>query len=131
MHFLFSPLKYLSRVIESEKKTNMVMDINCLCSCFYWINSYRKQLFFFSKEPLVYVTKYGECYHSAGCHYLDSVIEKGLYEAQKEGYRACSYCHGLHNGEIEINNYFISSIYSLIIISIILIALFVYKLKNN
>lgn len=87
--------------------------------------------FFSQKEPLVYVTKYGECYHSAGCHYLDSVIEKGLYEAQKEGYRACSYCHGLHNGEIEINNYFISSIYSLIIISIILIALFVYKLKNN
>lgn len=61
--------------------------------------------FFSQKEPLVYVTKYGECYHSAGCHYLDSIIEKGLYEAQKEGYRACSYCHGIPNGTIEKNNY--------------------------
>ncbi len=56
-----------------------------------------------AREPRVYVTQYGECYHSSGCHYLNrSKIERGLYDARSEGYRACSYCKGRPSGTITV-----------------------------
>lgn len=58
------------------------------------------------QEPRVYVTDHGECYHSFGCHYLSqSRNAKGLYKAQSQGYRACSYCNGIPYGTIEVNYY--------------------------
>ena len=60
-------------------------------------------------QPAVYVTKYGECYHSSNCHYLtQNKIEKGMYEAVDQGYDACSYCGGYSEGitEVEIRTYF-------------------------
>ncbi len=53
-------------------------------------------------EPRVYVTTYGEKYHHRSCSYLQSVHTKGLYEARKQGYTACSRCHGQSNGAIEV-----------------------------
>lgn len=59
----------------------------------------------YEEQPAVYVTKYGDCYHSITCHYLSqSQIEKGLYEAQKSGYRACSYCGGRSYGTIQVEH---------------------------
>ncbi len=56
------------------------------------------------EEPCVYVTKYGDCYHSYDCHYLSqSMIEKGLYYALSQGYSACSYCGGISHETIEVN----------------------------
>ena len=53
------------------------------------------------KEPRVYITATGECYHSWNCSYLGySKIEIGKYEAIAEGYRACSRCGGISNGYI-------------------------------
>lgn len=58
------------------------------------------------KEPRVYVTKYGDCYHTPTCHYLrQSKIEKGLYYAKSHGYKACSYCKGTPCGSVEVNYY--------------------------
>ena len=57
----------------------------------------------YEEQPAVYVTKYGDCYHSGYCHYLNqSKIEKGLYEAQDKGYRACSYCGGQSHSTIQV-----------------------------
>ncbi len=57
-------------------------------------------------EPRVYVTNYGDCYHAYGCHYLSqSMIAKGIREAELKGYRACSYCGGIPHGTIEVNYY--------------------------
>ena len=53
-------------------------------------------------QPRVYVTQYGEKYHSSGCHYLHSRIAKSLEEAQRLGYDACSYCHGTPSGTIAV-----------------------------
>lgn len=59
----------------------------------------------FEEQPAVYITKYGDCYHSIGCHYLNqSRIEKGLYEVQKSGYRECSYCGGHSYGTIQVEH---------------------------
>ena len=58
------------------------------------------------QEPRVYVTDYGECYHSYDCHYLSqSRNAKGLYSAQSQGHRACSHCNGMPYGTIEVNYY--------------------------
>lgn len=55
------------------------------------------------EEPGVYVTEYGDCYHSYDCHYLSqSMIEKGLYHALSQGYRACSYCGGIPRETVEV-----------------------------
>lgn len=46
-------------------------------------------------EPLVYVTTYGENYHSGGCHYTSSSRHAiGRQKAITQGYTACSYCRG-------------------------------------
>ena len=59
----------------------------------------------YEEQPAVYVTKYGDCYHSIGCHYLSqSMIEKGLYEARDKGYRACSYCNGTSYGTVQVEH---------------------------
>ena len=59
----------------------------------------------YEEQPAVYVTKYGDCYHSIGCHYLSqSMIEKGLYEARDKGYRACSYCNGTSCGTVQVEH---------------------------
>lgn len=42
---------------------------------------------------ICYITEYGECYHSGGCGSLwNSSYKTTVYEARKEGYRACSKC---------------------------------------
>jgi hypothetical protein len=77
----------------------------------------------YEEQPAVYVTKYGDCYHSITCHYLtQSMIEKGLYEARDKGYRACSYCGGQscgttvveHKTYYEIKDYSNAITYSLL-----------------
>ena len=77
----------------------------------------------YEEQPAVYVTKYGDCYHSITCHYLSqSMIEKGLYEARDKGYRACSYCGGQsydttvveHKTYYEIKDYSNAITYSLL-----------------
>lgn len=58
------------------------------------------------EEPKVYVTNYGDCYHSSDCSYLHSSrIAKGKDKAQEQGYRACSRCYGVANGTIEVTYY--------------------------
>ena len=43
------------------------------------------------EEPKVYVTKYGDCYHSYDCSYLhSSMIAKGKDKAREQGYAAWS-----------------------------------------
>lgn len=55
-------------------------------------------------EPRVYVTTYGEKYHSSGCSYLSqSRHSMGLYEARNAGYSACSRCGGHSSGTIEVS----------------------------
>ena len=57
----------------------------------------------FEEQPAVYVTEYGNYYHSVDCHYLNqSKIEKGLYEVKAKGYRECSYCEGYSNSVIQV-----------------------------
>lgn len=54
-------------------------------------------------EPRVYVTTYGERYHSAGCSYLaKSSRAIGKQEAISKGYTACSRCGGRASGTIEV-----------------------------
>lgn len=54
-------------------------------------------------EPRVYVTNYGECYHSSTCGYLHtSRIAKGKNQAISEGYVACSVCGGKSSGTITV-----------------------------
>ncbi len=46
-----------------------------------------------SYDPIVYITKTGRKYHSAGCRYLkSSSIPIKLSEAKAEGYTPCSVC---------------------------------------
>ena len=59
----------------------------------------------FVEEPRVYVTDHGECYHTSGCHYLQSRNAIGLDKAKSQGYRACSYCKGVPSGTIDVNYY--------------------------
>lgn len=62
-----------------------------------------EQRVFYEEQPLVYVTKTGECYHSYGCNYLSrSRIPKGLYQAKREGYRRCSVCDGVAYGTVQV-----------------------------
>ena len=50
----------------------------------------------YEEQPLIYVTRTGDCYHSYGCRYLSrSRIPKGLYQAEESGYRCCSVCDGV------------------------------------
>ena len=58
------------------------------------------------EEPRVYITTYGECYHSDNCQFLSqSKIARGLYDAESNGYRACSYCKGTPFATIEVIHY--------------------------
>ncbi len=44
-------------------------------------------------DPIVYITKTGSKYHSAGCRYLkSSCIPIKLSEAKARGYTPCSVC---------------------------------------
>ena len=81
------------------------------------------------EEPLVYVTRTGEKYHSSGCGYLwASSIPRGLNEAKKVGYTACSRCGGKASGTITINNYGASfGISSLIMCALVLLGFIIYN----
>ena len=58
------------------------------------------------EEPKVYVTNYGDCYHSSDCSYLHSSrVAKGKDKAKEQGYRACSRCYGIASGTIEVTYY--------------------------
>ena len=54
-------------------------------------------------EPMVYITPYGECYHTSDCSYIKRKSSIGLYQAQERGYRSCLHCEGEAEGEIWIN----------------------------
>lgn len=57
----------------------------------------------YETQPLVYVTKTGDCYHSGDCHHLSrSAYPKGLYQAQNSGYRACNTCGGRSYSTIQV-----------------------------
>lgn len=52
-------------------------------------------------EPKVYITDYGDYYHSSDCQYLyESKTAIGKYKAEILGYYACSVCGGKSNGYI-------------------------------
>ena len=54
-------------------------------------------------EPRVYVTTYGDRYHSVGCSYLaKSQHAMGKHEAISKGYTACSRCGGRSSGTISV-----------------------------
>lgn len=54
-------------------------------------------------ETRVYITKYGDCYHSADCSYLyNSKIPMGKQQAINNGYSACSRCGGYSNDTIAV-----------------------------
>ncbi len=54
-------------------------------------------------EPRIYVTIYGECYHSEDCTYLyHSKIPMGKQQAINNGYYACSQCGGISRGMIAV-----------------------------
>lgn len=86
---------------------HLIIIIPLLVACYFLI-------FFFSDktkivkhieieyQPLVYVTVSGKKYHSPDCYYLRSRISKGLREAQRQGYTACSYCYGESYETIEV-----------------------------
>jgi hypothetical protein len=51
-------------------------------------------LSYYEDETIVYVTKSGEKYHTAGCSYLtDSAMPVSLEQAVAEGKTPCSRCH--------------------------------------
>lgn len=57
------------------------------------------------KQPKVYITNTGNFYHSTNCHYLQSKIPIGLYDAKERGYSACSYCGGEPDGYYSWKDY--------------------------
>ena len=58
------------------------------------------------EEPKVYVTNYGDCYHSSDCSYLhSSKIAIGKDKARNQGYYACSRCNGISSGTIDVTYY--------------------------
>ena len=58
------------------------------------------------EEARVYVTNYGDCYHSSTCSYLhSSKIAIGKDKARNQGYYACSRCSGISNGTIDVTYY--------------------------
>ncbi len=73
----------------------------------------------------VYITPYGECYHSENCSYINRKSEIALLKAINKGYRKCSHCHGTSSEKMwvegveeqkEKNNYILSFTISFIII---------------
>ncbi len=87
----------------------------------------------YEEQPLVYVTKTGECYHSYGCRHLSrSRIPMGLYRAENSGYRRCSTCNGIayatmqvEEGEpYEVTDYSFAIFFS--IVKVILITPLIY-----
>lgn len=105
---------------EEEKKelvkwiTRIAIIVGLLAVGTILINS----MFFRHEEALVYVTKTGECYHAGWCHYLKSIIEIGLEEAKKAGYRACSYCHGSSTETIVVDNYPVSFLITAVLMGV-------------
>ena len=58
------------------------------------------------EEARVYVTNYGDCYHSSECSYLhSSKIAIGRNKARNQGYDACSRCNGVASGTIDVTYY--------------------------
>lgn len=86
------------------------------------------------EEPLVYITRTGNCYHSADCGYLwSSSIAIGKNQAIDKGYRACSRCGGKSTETITTNNYGASFGIALLVETIsAFIGLFIYgKIKKE
>ncbi len=58
------------------------------------------------EEARVYVTNYGDCYHSSDCSYLHSSRNAiGKNKARSQGYYVCSRCNGIPSGTIEETYY--------------------------
>lgn len=91
-------------------KHAIIVIILCIPMAFLWyviINanstpSYKTETVT-ATEPRVYVTTYGDRYHSAGCSYLaKSQHAMGKQEAISKGYTACSRCGGRASGTISV-----------------------------
>ncbi len=96
----------------------------------------------YEEQPLVFVTKSGECYHSVGCCYLiQSKIPKGLEQARDSGFRCCSVCNGIASGTIlvEVTEPYQVTDYTFAILSSLtrvflftpLICFPIYKIRNK
>lgn len=85
------------------------------------------------EEPLVYITKTGDRYHSSSCGYLyASSIPRGLYQVKNEGYVACYRCGGKSNETIIINNYGASFAISFLIgSSLVFFIITIYNKMND
>lgn len=57
------------------------------------------------RQPKVYITDTGSCYHGKDCRYLRSKIPIGLYHAKERGYSECSYCGGTPDGYYSWQDY--------------------------
>ncbi len=91
-------------------KHTIIVILICIPMAFLWyfiINanstpSYKTETVT-ATEPRVYVTTYGDRYHSAGCSYLaKSQHAMGKHEATSKGYTACSRCGGRSSGTISV-----------------------------
>ena len=47
-----------------------------------------------------YITPTGECYHAKSCRYANKDMQTTVREAEAQGYRACSICHGSSGKEV-------------------------------
>ena len=104
----------MNDVRKTEKKRIaihiIIVVVLCVPMAFLWyavINAnnattYKTELVT-ATEPCVYVTTYGERYHSADCSYLySSKHAMGKQEAISKGYTACSRCGGQSSGTIAV-----------------------------
>ena len=75
----------------------------------FWGNSMKptyERVPYTVEEARVYVTNYGDCYHSSDCSYLHSSRNAiGKNKARSQGYYACSRCNGIPSGTIEETYY--------------------------
>lgn len=113
-----------------NKKTLVkVISIVTLCITMTVVLTFAINTGFKHEEPLVYVTRTGEKYHSAGCGYLwASSFPRGLDEARKAGYTVCSRCGGKARGTITVNNYGASfGISSLIMCALVCFGFIIYN----
>ena len=92
--------------IENKKKLIKIVSLVIVGIAIITALTFAINTGFQHEEPLVYVTRTGEKYHSGGCGYLwASAIPQGLNQAKNAGYSACSRCGGKASGTIMVNNY--------------------------
>ena len=83
--------------------------ITVIMGASFWGNSTKptyERVPYTVEEARVYVTNYGDCYHSSDCSYLYSSRNAiGKNKARSQGYYACSRCNGISSGTIDVTYY--------------------------